>query len=136
MGFHFKPAYRYYFTDRRRGYLDAGLFVKQIGYKVTDWLDKGVVNGVASYRELQQFTYRKNAVGVQVIGGYKAPLDKKGIYWLEFYNGLSARVKWRYVKGMPDAIYGRAGGIFEDNAFTRTYWPGFPGGMRLVIRVN
>jgi hypothetical protein len=136
LGFHFKPSYRYYFTDRRRGYFDAGLFYKRVGYRVTDWLEKDIVNGVAAYEELQKFIYQKNVIGLQIMSGYKAPLDKQGNFWLEFYGGLSVRAKWHQVKNMPDAAYRRGTSLFSEDPTTTTYWPGMPGGMRLVIRVN
>jgi hypothetical protein len=136
LGFHFKPAYRYYFTDRRRGFLDVGLFYKYVGYGITGWLDKGIVNGVSQYREFQRFTYQKDVLGLQVMSGYKAPLDKEGRFWLEFYGGLSIRMKWQKVRHMPDAIYRQGSSFFDESPETITYWPGIPGGMRLVVRVN
>ena len=136
IGFHFKPSYRYYFTDRRRGFLDVGLLYKYVGYGITGWLDKGIVNGVSQYREFQKFTYQKDVLGLQVMSGYKAPLDKQGKLWLEFYGGLSVRRKWHKVRHMPDAIYRGGNSIFDEDPDSVSYWPGIPGGMRLVIRVD
>lgn len=136
LGFHFKPNYRYYFTDRRRGFFDAGLLFKQVGYRVNDWLEKGIVNGVSRYQEHQKFVYQKNVLGLQIMSGYKAPLDKQGKFWLEFYGGLSVRMKWNKVKNMPDAAYRRGSSLFDEDPSKTSYWPGVPAGMRLVIRVD
>jgi hypothetical protein len=136
LGFHFKPAYRYYFTDRRRGFVDAGLLFKRVGYNRSEWLDKGIVNGIATYQEFQNFTHRKNVLGVQLMGGYKVPLNKQGNLWLEFYGGLSARLRWHSIKGMPDAAFRRGFDIFDNDPWERSVWPGVPGGMRLTFRVD
>lgn len=136
LGYHFKPTVRYYFTDRRRGFFDAGLFYKQVGYHVEDWLEKDIINGVASYEEFQKFVYRKRVLGLQLMSGYKAPLNKQETLWLEFYGGLSVRTKWQDVKNMPNAAYRRGFSLFDEQPQEKSSWPGVPMGMRLVIRIN
>ncbi|MEO6916780.1 MAG: hypothetical protein ABI151_15065 [Chitinophagaceae bacterium] len=133
LGYLFKPGLKYYFTEKRRGYVEGNIFYKRVGYKVDGWLSRGNINGVPSYEENRIFIYRKRVAGLQFLAGYKARLNKKSTVWLDSYGGLSVRMKWQDIKDLPDAVYRRDNIFFDGLRENYSIYPGFQMGLRLVF---
>lgn len=136
IGFMLKPAIRFYTSESRKGFLEATLFYKQVGYKLEDWLGKGFVNGVPAYEEYQDFIFRKRVGGINLQAGLQANLSKDKLLRLETWFGLGIRFKWQDIKNHPDASY-QTNRIFLTD-LTREYYvaPSIPFGVRLVYCIQ
>jgi hypothetical protein len=130
-----RPAMRYYIDHVRRSFLELELHYKNVHNKLTDWLDKGVVNGVPAYSQYQDFTIEKISYGVHVKIGYKAKLSKNEKLWLESYFGLGIRDRKESVINEPNSNFNFRNftrwGPFNDDAI----WVTAPFGFRLLYRL-
>lgn len=133
LGYIFRPGLRYYFTENRRGYMEGDLFYKRVGYQKTDWLERGVVNGISAYEEYRRFVFRKRVAGAQFLAGYKGKLNKQGTFWIEVNGGVSVRIKWQDIKNLPDAIYSRDLVFNQGISQAQSVYPGLQLALRLVI---
>jgi hypothetical protein len=90
-GISVRPAARLYMGRYDREFLQLQLFYKQVNYRMYDWLGKSCVNGVTTFEQLQNFTYRKKALAVNVMAGELFPLS--GNLFLELYVGIGVKFK-------------------------------------------
>ena len=89
-----RPFMRYYFKEKRTGYLEAHLHYKTVAYKVKDWIGRDFTNGIPAYEELSTFDFNKKVFGISVIIGDKFNMSKDNqTLKLEPYIGLGARFK-------------------------------------------
>ena len=89
-----RPFIRYYFKEKRAGFLEANFHYKTVAYKVKDWIERDIINGVAAYEELSSFDFNKNVFGMNLMIGDRFRLSKKNnIIQFEPYAGLGARLK-------------------------------------------
>jgi hypothetical protein len=135
-GYIFKPGVRYYFSDRRRFFIESGAFYKRVGYRVNDWLGKDAVNGVPAYQEWTTFTFRKQVLGINVMAGVQKSLVKSNRLRMEIYAGTGLRYKWQDIKHEPRASY--RPDVLLTNKF---YLPAvlgasIPHGLRLVYVIE
>lgn len=136
LGYIVKPALRYYLSPNRRGFIESGFFYKRVGYQMTDWLQRGVVNGsVGTYEEYRSFIYRKRVLEYHINGGIRARLNEAQTLWLEAYLGLSIRMKWQDIKNLPDASFGRNVSGFTSIRSDYAVLPGAPFGVRLAYTI-
>src|SRR5688572_24232604 len=54
-----RPGVRIYPGKYKDYFVDLQFHYKQVMYNIKDWIDRDVVNGVATYEELKTFRYRK-----------------------------------------------------------------------------
>ena len=100
-----RPAARYYLNENGKGYVEAELHYKNCRYKIADWLQKDIVNGVATYEQFQTFTLAKNVYGANIKLGTKARLSRNERLWMEFYFGMGLRYKKQRVIHEPNSNY-------------------------------
>lgn len=90
-GFNVRPAFRYYFGKRLHEFVQLQAFYKRVNYSMHGWLDKDCVNNVSSYSQLQDFTFKKNVTGVNLMVGDILPLSNK--LYFDIGVGLGVRFK-------------------------------------------
>lgn len=113
-GFNIRPSVRMYHGKRNKGYLQAQAFYKMVDYTITDWIGKDCVDGVPAYEKLEDFTYRKNVMGFNIIAGGLLPLSPSHKWLIDLYGGLGIRVKNHKVVNEPDGCYElNNGGFFN-----------------------
>ncbi len=137
LGYIIKPAFRYYFSDKRRGFVEATIFYKKVGYKMEDWLDREVVNGWPTYQKYEEFVSRKFVLGTDIQTGLQRSISKDKRFRIEMYAGMGIRFKWTDIKGKPDAEYESAN-IFFPPTTGNDYiiLPSVPKGVRLVYCIK
>lgn len=92
-GFTVRPAFRFYPNrTENNSFVQVQAFYKQVDYRFYGWLDKGLVNNVPTYSQLQNFTYKKDVWGVNFMGGYKESVGA-GRFYLELAGGVGIRMK-------------------------------------------
>lgn len=136
LGYIVKPGIRYYVADNRRGFLEAVVFYKHVGYKMEDWLDKDVVNGIPAYQQFQDFIIRKRVAGLNIQAGLQRSISADKLLRMEGYFGLGIRFKWQDIKDHPEAIFdGNDSFFWRDN---NEYYvvPSVPFGIRLVYCIK
>ena len=113
-GFNIRPAVRIYHGRRNKGYLQAQAFYKMVDYTINDWIGKDCVDGVPAYQKLEDFTYRKNVLGFNIIAGGLLPLSPSQKWLIDLYGGLGFRSKKHKVVNEPDGCYDlNTGGFFN-----------------------
>ncbi len=128
-----RPFIRYYFKEKRTGFLEANLHYKNVVYKVKDWIGRDITNGIPAYEELSIFDFNKNVYGINVVIGNKWNLDKKNNrIKLEPYAGLGARIRRQKS--------GNGSFAFNNNWFSPDFEPKFSYlailmGMRLTFKL-
>jgi hypothetical protein len=135
-GYIFKPAVRYYLSDKKKFYIESTVWYKRSAYKIRDWLDKDCVNGVPTYQEFKTFRFRKQVVGLNIQGGIQKSLMRNNVLRMEIYTGIGIRYKWQGVINDPEACYQP-----ENIFFTTLYGPhhfsaSLPHGLRLVYMIR
>jgi hypothetical protein len=131
VGFHIKPAIRFYHGKRNKGYFQVQPFHKMVTYTLHDWIGKECVNGVPSYDELKDFQFRKNVSGLNLVAGTLLPLGR-GKWLFDLYGGLGFRYKKQQVINEPNSCY-NLGGTFGLNIFEEEVTSlNIPMGLRLT----
>jgi len=124
-----RPFIRYYPENGRYGFFEAGLHYKYVSYKITDWIEKDVVNGVPSYQEYSTFHYLKNVYEINLKAGTAANLSRNKKFRIEFYGGLGVRFKTQKSdNGSYSRTRGWLGSLYNPRYSTLV----IPIGMRLV----
>lgn len=132
-----RPGIRKYAGKRKDFFLDLQLHYKEVNYRVEDWLDKNVVNGVATYEEYKKFRYHKRVFGAHFTIGGREYLSKNRRWFFEVYGGIGLHFK---KEGMPDETNSRYEErntirVFSNSSgVTKRISPAFPFGIRLVYR--
>ncbi len=133
-GFIFRPGVRLY-TSAKGRYIQGQLFYKQVTHRIYDWLEKDVVNNVSSYEQLQDFRYRRTAVGFNVVVGRNTQLGDN--IFLDFYFGGGLRYKTWSVVGEPNSRYRNTGAVVigddDEDGNSPSILPSIPAGIRLVF---
>ncbi len=133
-GYILRPGIRRYFSEQNKWFLEAQFHYKQVIYKVEDWVDRGMVNGVSAYEEFTTFHYRKNAAGINIIGGIKKSVGKRKKAFFEFYAGAGIRYKEEGAYHAPEDMRIRDSGI--KRTFGGNIFPALPVGVRFIWRLN
>lgn len=118
-GFTVRPAFRFY-TGRgeRNEFIQVQAFYKQVDYQFYGWLDKNLVNNVPSYSQLQDYNFRKEVWGINLMAGFLEPLSL-GRFYLDFTGGIGFRVKRQGVTEPNSSIrQQRNVGIYKDKMTT------------------
>lgn len=136
LGYIVKPGIRYYMADNRRGFLEAVVFYKRVGYKMEDWLDKDVVNGVPAYEQFQEFIIRKRVAGLNIQAGLQRSISADKLLRIEGYMGLGIRVKWQDIKDYPEATFNNNDSFFWRDNNEYYVVPSVPFGIRLVYCIK
>lgn len=126
-----RPGLKWY-TKSGKGFLQLQLSYKQVGYKLEDWLGKACVNGVASYEQFQEFTYRKKAFSVNALAGEFFRLSD-GVL-LELYGGAGVKIK-NQGPAERAACYrntNEIGSTFREHVVTSNV----PLGIKLLVVIN
>lgn len=97
-----RPFVKFYPDNFRDTYFEANLHYKNANYKLMDWLDKDVENGVPAYQEYTAFTYNKRVIGLDVKIGYITDLSANGRLKMDIYGGIGYRYK---KQGVNDGVY-------------------------------
>lgn len=132
-GFIIRPSVKWFVSENDRFYLQPQVFYKQVTHHMYDWVGKNPVNGVPSYEQLEQFRYRRNISGFNMVAGFVSPIDRKAKGFIDVYFGLGVRNKKSLVVE-PNMDYERNFGIFnptDDGVF-----PSMPIGLRIIYALN
>ncbi len=92
-GYIIRPFIRYYPDKKRTGFFEAQMHYKFVSYGITDWIDRDIINGVASYQEYTSFHYNKNVYGINIIAGTKENLSQDKKLKIELFMGVGYRHK-------------------------------------------
>lgn len=135
-GYNIKPGIRYYGFDNNRGFLEAVVFYKRVGYKMEDWLGRDVANGIPAYDKYQEFIIRKRVAGLNIQAGLQQSISQNKLFRIEGYMGLGVRIKWQDIKNHPEAAFNNSNSFFwrENNEYY--VLPSVPFGIRLVYCVK
>ncbi|THU40838.1 hypothetical protein FAM09_01615 [Niastella caeni] len=140
-----RPGVRIYPGKYKDVFVDLQFHYKQVTYRVRDWLEKDVVNGVASYEEFKTFRYRKQVMGVNMMAGVKEKLFRSDRFFIELYLGVGVHFKNEYLYNEPNSRYdppftfgaNRGTTNSSDNTSDgKSVLPALPGGIRLVWRLR
>lgn len=132
-----RPGIRKYAGKRKDFFLDLQFQYKVVNYRVEDWLEKNVVNDVATYEEYKNFRYYKRVFGGHFMIGGREYLSKNRRWFFEVYAGIGLHFK---KEGMPDETNSRYEErntirVFSNTSgVTNRISPAFPAGIRLVFR--
>ncbi len=131
-GFIVRPSVKYFVNTRKNFYLQPQLFYKMVNHKMNDWLGKNCVDDVPTYEERQDFTYRRQAYGFNLIGGVLLPTRSRLMF--DIYFGLGIRHRKVGVVGEPNSCYEPMNmlSLGEDEG---TY-PNVPLGLRLLFKLD
>ncbi len=133
-GFNLRPGVKLYTREEKRFYLQLQVFYKQVDYQIYDWLGKSCVNGIATYEQLQNFTYRKKAASINFLTGRVFRISDAVL--LELYGGLGVKIKNQ--KPLETASCYRINegvgfvNIFNEHSVT----PNVPFGIKIQIPVK
>jgi hypothetical protein len=130
-GFLFRPSLRFFVNEERNFYIQPQLFYKMVDSKLHDWLGKECENDVPAFEQLQDFTYRRQAYGFNMIAGVLVPTKGRKLLF-DFYFGLGVRHKTGNVVGEPRSCYDGGGPFFGTTEDDGTF-PNVPAGVRLVF---
>ena len=131
-GFLLRPSMKFFVNDRKNFYLQPQLFYKMVNHKMNDWLGKNCVDDVPAYEERQDFKYRREAYGFNLVGGVLLPTRSRLIF--DTYFGLGIRHRDLGVVGEPNSCYRSMGMLFigEEEG---TY-PNVTLGLRLLFKLD
>lgn len=149
-GFLLRPGVRVYPGKYKNYFVDLQLHYKQVMYNIRDWIDRDVVNDVATYEEYKTFRYRKRVMGVHVMGGMKKYLSRNHRLLIEAYVGLGVHFKNQKLVDEPNGRYdapfslvttdntnnNTAGNTSNNTPRERSVVPALPGGIRLTYRLR
>jgi len=133
----FRPGIRKYAGRRNDFFLDLQLHFKEVNYRVKDWLDRNVVDDVATYQEFKTFHYHKRVIGAQFMFGGKEYLLRNHRLCFEVYAGIGVHYKEEGLRNEPNSQYKpREGGIITNSSgeSQKRWLPAVPFGLRLVYR--
>ncbi|HEX6333342.1 MAG TPA: DUF3575 domain-containing protein [Flavisolibacter sp.] len=131
-GVHLRPSARLYFGKKMTEYVQLQGIWKHARYEIYDWLERDVVNGVPSYSRLQEFNYKRDVLGLNIIIGEAMPVAKK--LSIDAYFGLGLRYRRQGVVNIPGSRYGSSddqawgGNRFREELLTAS----MPAGIRLT----
>jgi Protein of unknown function (DUF3575) len=131
-----RPAIRYYFNVYARHYIEAELQYKSSRSKITDWLQKDLVNGVPTYQRYQDFTMAKNVYGINLKMGGRGSLSRNERLWIEYYFGMGIRTRRENVLHEPNSRYGIVNRFrIVDNTGSAAALFSIPLGVRLLLKI-
>lgn len=110
-GFNIRPAIRIYYGRSMARYFQVQAGYKHVNYSVHDWVNKEVVNGVPSYQQQQDFTYRKQVAALSFMIGRMILLGSDD-WFADVYMGLGLRYRKLGVAGEEDFSYTLDRGLF------------------------
>jgi hypothetical protein len=135
-----RPGVRLYAGKYRNVFIDMQFHYKGVRYYVNDWLEKDLVNNVATYQERKVFQDRKRVYGGHIIIGGKEFISANYRLFLEFYLGFGLHYKEESLHGEPDSQYDQGFGIFRASTLTQQkstmVTPAIPVGIRLVYTLK
>ncbi len=103
-----------------------------------DWVDKGIVEDVATYEEYKRFRYHKRVFGAHFMIGGREYLSRNRKWLVEAYGGLGIQFKR---EGMPyeaDSRYSPPNSLRsldEGSGFRNRVVPAVQLGIRLVYNI-
>jgi hypothetical protein len=132
-GFLFRPGVKFYTSHKRGFYIQPQVFFKQVTHRVFDWLAKDV-NSSVPWQQLQDFRYRRQAVGGNAIFGRMREIGRSDRFYADAYIGFGVRYRTFGVVGEKNSRYdARMGGFLRLN---EPGWaPSLPMGLRLVMKL-
>ena len=133
-GFNLRPGIKFYTKETKRSYLMAQLFYKQVGYKVYDFLGKDCVNGVPTFEQLQDFTYRKRTISMNFIAGKYYHLSDMLLF--ELYGGIGVKSKNQKPTEKNSCYCNNDRGIIFSKFQEQITMPNFPVGFKLVYIIK
>lgn len=128
-----RPFIRYYFKEKRTGFLEAHLHYKKVAYKVTDWIGRDVVGGVAAYEEFSSFDFNKRVIGFSFLIGDKFNLSKDKKVRFEPYVGLGFRFKKQVSE---NGTYQPRRTVFGASFEPDYIYTALPMGVRVVVSIT
>lgn len=135
-GFLLRPSVKWFVSESNRFYLQPQFFYKQVTHNVYDWLGKDAVNGVASYEQLQDFKYRREIFGFNVVSGFVLPLDQRRKGFIDLYFGIGVRDKKDNVVGEPRSVYNIPLDFSTNSDNNKGILPSLPMGVRFIYTLH
>ncbi|WP_205512357.1 DUF3575 domain-containing protein [Longitalea arenae] len=146
-GWLFRPGIRLYPGKYKSFFIDLQLHYKEVTYHVKDWIERDVVQGVASYEELTRFRYKKTVTGAHLMIGGRKYLTSNRRFLTELYFGLGLHFKEegpyhqpansrydRAMRMMPQSI--NLNEVNANNAPRKWILLAVPWGLRIIYRLR
>ncbi len=133
-GFNLRPGVKLYTKENKRFYWQMQVFYKQVNYKIYDWLGKSCVNEIPTYEQLQNFTYRKQTVSINVMVGTLFRISDAIL--LELYEGLGIKFKNQQPTEATACYRNNERGIFLNFFRENSVTPNLAIGIKLLVRLK
>jgi hypothetical protein len=133
-----RPGARWYSGDRNDLFIELQFQYKEVIYKVQDWLDRDLIDGVSSYQQYTTFRYRKVVLGGHITAGGKAFLTRDHRLFIEIYAGVGLHFRKQGPYKEPHSAYDfnpMVATARTPSTVVKTVWPALPVGMRLGIQL-
>lgn len=131
-GFIVRPGIRAYVNRYKDYFFELQLHYKRAVYNIHDWLGREVVGGTASYEQLTDFRYQRQALGAYIIGGSKKEFMSERLR-IEFYLGLGVHYRWEGLLHEPNSNYTAQTSNISNGIH---YVPVVPCGIRISFRIR
>ena len=134
-----RPGIRKYAGKRKDFFLELQLHYKEVSYRVEDWLEKSLVNDVATYEEYKTFRYHKQVFGAHFTIGAREYLSRNHRWFFEVYAGVGLHYKKEGMRNETNSRYDPPNLLLIANGSSETvkrFSPAVPGGIRLVFRLS
>lgn len=141
-----RPGIRVYPGRFKDYFFDLQLHYKEVTYHLKDWIERDVVQGVASYEELTKFRYKKRVMGMHFMGGVKQYFTNNRRFFMEIYLGFSVHFKKEGPYQQPHdsrydqnfVIFGPSNNSWDPNTDNtrKLIVPAVPGGLRISYRLR
>ncbi|WP_207514858.1 hypothetical protein [Longitalea luteola] len=142
-----RPGARLYPGKYKDYFIDLQLHYKQVMYHVKDWIERDVVQDVASYEELARFRFKKRVMGVHIMGGLKQYFTNNRRFFMEIYLGLGVHFKKEGLYNEPPdsrfehgfRMLAQNDRVSENNTTNvpgKRVLPAVPGGLRIIYRLR
>lgn len=110
-GWLIRPFARLYSANSPKQFFEARVHYKNVGYRTTDWIDRDIVDDVATYQEYATVNFIKRVIGLDVMAGNVLDLSRDSRLKMELYFGIGVRWKKQGVK--DGRIPGRSFGLIN-----------------------
>ena len=119
-------------------YIEPDVFWKRQFKNESNWLGKGVENGVPAYFQFTNYTIVKDVIGANIKIGTQSTFKSKNMMF-EFYLGFGVRKISKFIKNEPDALLRAQDNLFFSGEISTDGWSrgepywgvSFPMGIRI-----
>lgn len=138
-GFIIKPTYKFFADKFQQDFVEVDCFWKKNYWGESRWVGREYQNGTPAYYQNEDFTVIKDVLGFNVKFGSKYKFSN-GLFYLEPYVGLGARVTNHKIKEHPEEIVEVKNALPANNQKVVTnadVWSfSIPMGVRIVFPIT